>query len=86
MRTWTSGHHGTVLVFSLLHTGLLIMDDDEPDRMIMIMLRIIQPITITLIQSSSILFVFSRIIASIIRIRPNLYRPAIRYSPNNHYS
>ena len=27
-----------VLVFSLLYVGLLIMDDDEPDRMMMIML------------------------------------------------
>jgi len=27
-----------VLVFSLLYIGLLIMDDDEPDRMMVIML------------------------------------------------
>jgi len=43
-----------VLVFSLLYIGLLIMDDDEPDRMMMIMLTMIETITITLIQSSTI--------------------------------
>jgi len=49
------------------------MDDDEPDRMMMLMLMMIEPITIKLIQSSTIriLFVFGRIIASIICIRPN---------------
>jgi len=30
-----------VLVLSLLHIGLLIMDEDEPDRMMMIMLTMI---------------------------------------------
>jgi len=30
-----------VLVFSLLYIGLLIMDDNEPDRMMMIMLTMI---------------------------------------------
>jgi len=30
-----------VLVSSLLYIGLLIMDDDEPDRMMMIMLTMI---------------------------------------------